>query len=224
MSRSPFDPTYEKLPKVVPIFPLSGALLLPGGRLPLNVFEPRYLNMVNDALAGDRIIAMVQPSIETASQFQQGDAPVYRTGCVGRLISFAEAEDGRYLISLQGLIRFELGEELPLLNGYRRVEARYARYRDDLQDLEEDEIEIDRDGLLTALRHYFKATGVSGDWDAIKKAPNERLVTTLAMGCPFEPPEKQALLEAATLAERSRIMIAMLEMAAHGESPQGSAN
>jgi Lon protease-like protein len=224
MSRSPFDPPFEDLPRVLPIFPLSGALLLPGGRLPLNVFEPRYLNMIGDALAGDRMIGMVQPYHDDGTEGGDSDSEtpeVYRTGCAGRLISFAETDDGRYLITLQGLIRFAVGEELPLLNGYRRVVPDYGRFRDDLQ---EQEAEIDRDGLMSALRHYFEATGVSGDWEAIEKAPNERLVTTLAMGCPFEPPEKQALLEAGTLSERSRIIIAMLEMAAHGAAPPGTTN
>ena len=213
MTRSPFDPTFEQLPEVVPIFPLTGALLLPGGRLPLNIFEPRYLNMVSDSLGRERMIAMVQPCAEVGEQPE-----VYRTGCVGRLISFAETEDGRYLITLQGLIRFDVAEELPLERGYRRVVADYGRYRD---DLDEAESEIDRSGLMAALRHYFDATGLSGDWDAIEQAPNERLVTTLAMSCPFEPPEKQALLEAMTLTERSRIITAMLEMAAHAAPEPG---
>ena len=216
MSRSPFDPPFERLPGSVPIFPLSGALLLPGGRLPLNIFEPRYLNMVGDALAGDRMIAMVQPCAEGE------EAPeVYRTGCVGRLISFSETDDGRYLITLQGLIRFEVAEELALRNGYRRVRPDYARYR---ADLDEEEAEIERSELMSALRDYFDATGVSGDWDAIEQAPNERLVTSLAMGCPFEPPEKQALLEAMTLAERSQIMTAMLQMATHAAPEPGASN
>ena len=215
MSRSPFDPPFEALPPSIPIFPLSGALLLPGGQLPLNIFEPRYLNMVADALASDRTIGMVQPSSEE-------EAPeVYRTGCAGRIVSFAETDDNRYLITLQGLIRFDLGDELPLMNGYRRVVPDYARFR---ADLTEEEAEIDRDDLMQALRRYFDATGVSGDWEAIEKAPNERLVTILAMGCPFDPPEKQALLEAADLAERSRIITAMLEMAAHAGAAPGASN
>ena len=159
---------------------------------------------------------MVQPCAEG------GEAPeVYRTGCAGRLISFSETEDGRYLITLQGLIRFEAAEELAPEHGYRRVVPDYGRYAG---DLDEEEAEIDRGGLMAALRNYFEATGLSGDWDAIEQAPNERLVTTLAMSCPFEPPEKQALLEAMTLAERSRIITTMLEMAAHAAPDSGASN
>lgn len=207
MSRSVFDPAYDSLPKTLPIFPLTGALLLPGGRLPLNIFEPRYLAMISDALASDRLIGMVQPREEGT------EAPeIYDIGCVGRLISFAETDDGRYLITLQGLIRFGWEQELPLHQGYRRVVPLYDRF---VADLEEDEEEIDRSSLLDALRGYFDATGLDGDWDTIEKAPNEHLVTSLSMGCPFAPPEKQALLEALTLGERSEVMTAILKMSTH---------
>ena len=207
MSRSVFDPTYDALPETLPIFPLTGALLLPGGRLPLNIFEPRYLAMISDALASDRLIGMVQPRDEGA------EAPeIYDIGCAGRLISFAETDDGRYLITLQGLIRFGWEQELPLYQGYRRVMPLYDRF---VADLEEDEEEIDRSSLLDALRGYFDATGLDGDWDTIEKAPNEHLVTSLSMGCPFAPPEKQALLEALTLGERSEVMTAILKMSTH---------
>ena len=207
MSRGVFDPPFEALPETLPIFPLSGALLLPGGRLPLNIFEPRYLAMVRDALAGDRLIGMVQPREE------QSDHPeIYGVGCVGRMISFSETEDGRYLITLDGLIRFDWMQELALDKPYRRVVPRYDRFA---ADMSEDDAEIDRPELLEALRSYFDATGIDGDWEAIEQAPSEQLITTLAMGCPFAPPEKQALLEAETLGERSTVITTILRMATH---------
>jgi len=207
MSRSPFDPRFEALPASLPIFPLPGALLLPGGRLPLNIFEPRYLNMVRDAIAGPRLIGMIQPSAESDDP---GGAETYKTGCVGRIVAFQETEDGRYLITLAGLIRFDVARELPLEEGYRQVVAEFGRFRDDLA---EDTDGIDREGLLEALRGYFEATGLGGDWAAVEKAGDETLVTSLAMACPFDPPEKQALLEAMTLGERAETLITLLRMA-----------
>ncbi len=208
MSRSPFDPRFEELPDSLPIFPLPGVLLLPGGRLPLNVFEPRYLNMVRDSLAGTRLIGMIQPSKETEDP---GSAPTYRTGCAGRMVSFSETEDGRYLITLAGFIRFDVALELEPHEGYRLVQPDFVRFRDDLS---EDIEGIDRDGLLAALRDYFQAAEIDGDWSAIEKAADDSLVTSLAMACPFEPPEKQAILEALTLAERAETLTTVLRMAA----------
>ncbi len=206
MSRSPFDPRYQDLPASLPIFPLPGALLLPGGRLPLNIFEPRYLNMVRDAIAGARLIGMIQPSEESEDP---GSAKTYRIGCAGRIVAFSETDDGRYLITLAGLIRFDVARELPLEQGYRRVAADYERFRDDLSEDAED---VDRESLLEALRAYFEVTGLDSDWSAVEKAPDESLVTSLAMACPFDPPEKQALLEAMTLADRAETLITILRM------------
>jgi Lon protease-like protein len=206
MSRSPFDPRYENLPASLPIFPLPGALLLPGGRLPLNIFEPRYLNMVRDAIAGERLIGMIQPNQDSDDP---GSAETYRTGCAGRIVAFSETEDHRYLITLAGLIRFDVASELPLEQGYRRVAPNYERFRDDLG---EDTDDIDRESLLEALRAYFEVSGLDSDWSAVEKAPDESLVTSLAMACPFDPPEKQALLEAMTLSERAETLITILRM------------
>ncbi len=215
MTRSPFDPDFEDLPEVLPVFPLEGVLLLPGGRLPLNIFEPRYLAMVRDAIAGTRLIGMVQPSDDGP---EQGSAAVYRTGCAGRIVAFEETSDGRNLITLNGLIRFDIESELPLLKGYRRVAAVYERFR---ADLEGDGGAIDRESLLSALGSYFDSAGIQSDWRTIEDAPDEQLVTSLAMACPFEPSEKQALLEARTLPERAETMTAILKMSAHG--PEGTA-
>ena len=215
MSRSAFDPRFEELPEVLPVFPLEGAVLLPGGRLPLNIFEPRYLKMVADTLAGPRLIGMVQPRDDSV---EQGSAPIYELGCAGRITAFSETEDNRYLITLTGLIRFTVDEELAEQGSYRRVRPGFARFR---VDLEEDEGLIDREHLLHALGSYFTNNGIEGDWDAIRKTSDERLVTSLAMICPFQPPEKQALLEAVTLLERAETMTAILEMSTHG--PEGAA-
>ncbi len=204
----PFDPSFERLPKTIPIFPLSGALLLPHSRLPLNIFEPRYLNMTADALRGERIIGMVQPLDPEAV----GETvAVYPTGCAGRITQFSETDDGRYLITLAGLCRFRIVEELAMCNGYRRVVPDWRRFAADLA--EEADAAIDRRRLVDRLRIYFSARGIDADWQEIEETSDHRLVTTLAMICPFEPREKQALLDCRTVAERSETMIALMEMA-----------
>src|SRR5215813_12592441 len=196
------------LPGILPIFPLTGVLLLPRGRLPLNIFEPRYLAMTRDALASDRLIGMVQPSNPRAAG---SNPPVYPTGCAGRITSFSETDDGRFLIALTGTSRFRIREELPLLEGYRRVLPEWREFARDLES--EDEPRFDRERLLRGLRTYFQHHQISADWDAITAVPGERLVTSIAMICPFEPSEKQALLEATDLDERARMLIAIVEMA-----------
>jgi Lon protease-like protein len=195
-------------PSILPIFPLAGVLLLPRGRLPLNIFEPRYLAMTRDAMAGERLIGMVQPSDPRAAA---SNPPVYPTGCAGRITSFSETEDGRFLIALTGTSRFRIREELPLLEGYRRVLPEWREFARDLEG--EDEPRFDRERLLRGLRTYFQHHQISADWDAITAVPGERLVTSIAMICPFEPSEKQALLEAPDLDERARMLMAIVEMA-----------
>ncbi|WP_188261802.1 LON peptidase substrate-binding domain-containing protein [Azospirillum tabaci] len=214
MSRNPIDPSLDRLPRQLPIFPLAGVLLLPRGRLPLNIFEPRYLAMVEDALAGDRMIGMVQPT-DPACRLRE--PAVYGTGCAGRITSFAETEDGRYLITLTGVSRFAIMRELDGQRGYRRVAADWDRFSGDLIDPLErggaDGCGLDRARLLAGLKGYFKMQGLSVDWKAIDGTPDERLVTSLAMICPFSPSEKQALLETPDLPERAKLLIALVEMA-----------
>ena len=201
-----FDPLFENLPTEIPIFPLTGVLLLPGGKLPMNIFEPRYLNMMSAALTGDRLVGMIQPTGDN-----EGDQPdVYRTGCAGRLTSFSETEDGRYLITLSGYIRFNIRKELPLRDGFRTILPDWAPYRDDLA--EDVSVGIDRDRMLRTLKGYFSANQVDADWDAIRETSTDRLVNALAMMCPFQPSEKQALLEAESLVERADVMVTLLEM------------
>jgi Lon protease-like protein len=201
------DADHENLPEVLPIFPLSGVLLLPRGKLPLNIFEPRYLAMTEEAWEGDRLIGMIQPSDEKVPE----PPPVYRVGCAGRITDFAKTEDGRFLITLTGISRFHVRHELPKRKGYRRVRADWSSFA---RDAMPDQSRIPRDRLLQGLHGYFRLHGLNADWDAVRETPDEKLVTLLAMICPFSAGEKQALLEANDLAERARLMIAMVEMAA----------
>jgi len=248
----PFDAPLERLPGTLPIFPLPGVLLLPGGTLPLNIFEPRYLAMVDAALASGRMLGMVQPALEedadapvdeidreagditafgaeaatgspesdeaggAEAETDVGSAPIYRVGCAGRITQFAETDDGRYLITLRGLVRFRVVEEFVTSDPYRRVRVDYTRHA---QDLERAQAHFDRQRLLDALSYYFDQQGIEADWEAIREASNERLVTSLAMVCPFSAAEKQALLEAPSASDRAETMTTILEMSVLG--PRG---
>jgi Lon protease-like protein len=223
MPQDPFDPAFDDLPETLPIFPLAGALLLPRAQLPLNIFEPRYLAMVDYALKSDRMIGMILPR-EDVTGIRMGATPVYPLGCAGRIVSFAETEDGRYLITLKGLIRFDVTEELPGEQGFRRVAADVAPYRADLEQPEVEEDFFDRQRLLTNLKRYFDAEGITADWEAIEEAPGERLITSLAMACPFDSLEKQALLQAPDHSARAETLIRLLEMAGGEEAGQGRAH
>ena len=194
------------LPDILPIFPLTGVLLLPRGLLPLNIFEPRYLAMTRDAMGGDGLIGMVQPA---DPPIREMNPAVYPTGCAGRITSFSETDDGRFLITLTGVSRFRIKEELPLLSGYRRVVAEWGDFADDRSP---DQAGFDRTRLTQGLRSFFIQRQVQADWSAIDQAPGEHLVTSIAMMCPFAPNEKQALLEAKTLEERARLLTALIEM------------
>ena len=216
-ARNPFEPSFEQLPDTLPIFPLSGVLLLPGGRLPLNVFEPRYLAMVFDAMAGHRMIGMVQPMqpggyAGDGLPTQDGPPKVHHIGCAGRIVSFSETEDGRLLLALAGVCRFEISRELePAQGGYRRVSALFSPYRRDL-DVADELVSLDRERLMSVLAAFFKARNLSTDWDAVKQAADHNLVASLSMVLPFGPAEKQALLEAADSDARAKLLIAFLEM------------
>ena len=221
--RNPFEPSFAQLPETLPIFPLSGVLLLPGGKLPLNVFEPRYLAMVFDSLAGHRMIGMVQPTqpggFAGDGMAAEGGPPrVHKIGCAGRIVSFNETEDGRLLLALTGVCRFEIMRELDLAHGgYRRVSSLFSPYRADLDHADE-QVELDRDRLMAALAAFFRARNLSTDWDAVKQAADANLVTSLSMVLPFGPAEKQALLEAADSSARAKLLVAFLEMNAFGQS------
>jgi Lon protease-like protein len=202
----------ESLPARFPIFPLSGALLLPGGNLPLNIFEPRYLQMVRDAMRTEQVIGMIQPR-----EAEAGDVPpaLFRTGCVGRVASCSETEDGRLEIMLSGLCRFDVARELEVDTPYRQVVGDFSRWRQDRQP-EPPPAEL-KAPLLQALRLYFERQEIEADWEAIEEAPLAGLVTSLAMVCPFEPNEKQALIEAPDLARQTRLLTALMRMDALAE-------
>lgn len=197
--------TFDQLPDALPIFPLAGVLLLPHGQLPLNIFEPRYLAMVDAALAGDRLIGMVQPKT-------CGCTPVYETGCAGRIVNFAEAEGGRYLITLSGMCRFKIGEEIPSDEPYRVVKPDWSGFGSDMKPQKET-VAVDRSKLNRLLQSYFRQQEMSCDWNKVDIAPDSDLLTALAMICPLKPSEKQALLEATDVQRRTELFMTMIEMA-----------
>ena len=213
-----FHPQVENLPGEIPVFPLEGALLIPRGKLPLNIFEPRYLAMTEDAFGAGRIFGMIQPD-PSAAPAPNGPA-LYRIGCLGRLSSFAETEDNRYLITLIGVARFRVDREVEMRRGYRRVRADYTEFLGDL-DLEPHPIGIGREVLVSSLRGYFQRRGFDANWEAIRRISDDMLVTTLAMICPFEPAEKQALLEAPAEPDRAQTLLALLQIGAAAENLAG---
>ena len=197
--------TFEKLPAVIPVFPLTGVLLLPHGQLPLNIFEPRYLTMVDDAMAGSRIIGMIQPKAF-------GKTTLYETGCAGRIINFSETDDGRYLITLAGLCRFKIAHEHDTPKPYRSVSPDWAPYNQDM-DRQDEKVAIDRIRLNTLLQNYFRKQEMSCDWEKVDIAPDADLLTALAMICPLGPSEKQALLESENIKTRTELFMTLIEMA-----------
>jgi Lon protease-like protein len=206
-----------ELPAIIPVFPLSGALLLPRGQMPLNIFEPRYLAMIDDAMADrHRLIGMVQP--DTAHPGSEEKPNLYKIGCVGRITQLAETGDGRYVLELTGVARFRIIEEPHVLTPYRQARVDYRPYADDFEPRKGEEA-VDRDALLKALAGFLKANKLSADWDGIEKAPNEALVNALAMMSPYGAAEKQAMLEALDLKTRAEILVALTEMElARGET------
>ncbi|MSO92310.1 MAG: peptidase S16 [Rhodospirillales bacterium] len=207
------------LPDVLPIFPLTGVLLLPRGRLPLNIFEPRYLNMTEDALGAGRVIGMVQPA-EAGGESTAENPEVYKIGCAGRMISFAETGDGRFLLTLLGVSRFRIASELGVTRGYRRARASYASYAGDRE--EDSERIADRERLLAAVRGFFKAKEIKAEWKPITESVDEALVTTLSMVCPFDPGEKQALLECNGLRARAELLTVIMELAVRGGNSEAT--
>ena len=198
------------LPEVIPVFPLAGALLLPRGQMPLNIFEPRYLAMIDDALRdGHRLIGMIQPDVTHSSDSERPS--LFKVGCVGRITQLAESGDGRYIIELTGVSRFEVVEEVAASTPYRQCRVDYFPFVDDFT-ARKGEDEVDRDALLEALTEFLKANHLKVDWEGIESAPNEALVNALAMMSPYGPAEKQAMLEAPDLKTRAEILIAVTEM------------
>ncbi len=201
------------LPAVVPVFPLQGCILLPRSTLPLNIFEPRYLEMLDHVLAGDRIIGIIQPraNSEEEESPQDNNAPLRQTGAVGRLTAFSETEDGRVLITLAGVARFDVVEEVRSDKPYRSCQVSYASYCSDFIRGHGQEA-VDWPRLLEVLKTYLTTRQMTADWESIERSPAELLVNTLSMISPYGPEEKQALLEAADLKERSEVLMALAQM------------
>ena len=212
--RGPVD-----LPEIIPVFPLPGALLLPRGQMPLNIFEPRYLAMIDDALRdGHRLIGMIQPD---ATQAGAADKPsLFKIGCLGRITQLAESGDGRYLIELTGVARFRVEEELKVATLYRQCNVTYAPFADDFV-ARKGENAVDRKALLVALTDFLKANDLKADWEGIENAPNEALVNALSMMSPYGAPEKQALLEAPDLKTRAELLVAITEIELAKKNTEG---
>ncbi len=201
----------EALPEVIPVFPLPGALLLPRGQMPLNIFEPRYLAMIDDALRSvHRLIGMIQPD-PAHSKPDDGKPQLFQVGCVGRLTQFAESGDGRYLIQLTGIARYRIEEELAVATPYRQCRVTYQPFIGDFTARKGEE-DVDRKALLRALTAFLKVNNLKADWEGIENAPNEALVNALAMMSPYEAAEKQAMLEAPDLKTRAEILVAVTEI------------
>ena len=219
-SRRSFEPGFADLPRTMAIFPLTGALLVPGGRMPLNIFEPRYLAMTRHALAQpDRLIGMVQPKQRGIERKLDPDfqPDVESVGCAGRIISFEETDDGRYQVTLSGLIRFKIRNELPRTSGgFRLVEPDFAPFADDIAQGEY--TLTGRARFIATLKGYFETRNATVDWKAIDAMPDRQLVISLAMLCPFSPDEKQTLLECRNLVELGEMLLALFELAVRGRA------
>lgn len=202
--------TPDDLPPIIPVFPLTGALLLPRVQLPLNIFESRYLEMIDDAMKGARVIGMIQPD-ESKSGMMSNPA-LYSMGCAGRITQFSETGDGRYLILLSGIARFRIAEEMAASKSYRQCRVDFSLFAEDFVPNRGEEA-VDRDGLLRTLSAYLSANKIEADWKEICEAPTEALVNGLSMMAPYGAREKQALLEASDLKHRADILVAVTEIA-----------
>jgi len=213
--------TYAKiadLPTRVPLFPLSGALLLPSGNMPLNIFEPRYLSMVEDAMQSHRMIGMIQPRFDIK---EESETPsLCDVGCLGRITAFQESGDGRLMVNLAGVCRFRIMQEQDEVNGYRMAEV--AGFGDDLTESADAASAVDRDGLLRTFKQFLEANDMEADWDGVREAGTETLVNTLSMMSPYGPAEKQALLEAPDLKTRAETLVAITEIMLARESGESS--
>ncbi len=199
----------SEMPPTLPLFPLAGALLLPRRPMQLNVFEPRYLAMLDDALSGERLIGIIQPQ---AGEDAVGTTPeLFKVGCAGRIVQFAEVGDGRCFLTLMGVARFRVEQELVTMTPYRIARADTSAFEKDFTP-GAGEAEVDRHSLVSALREFAKANDIKVDWDDIEKAPNEALVNALSMMSPYGAKEKQAMLEAPDLKTRAEILVAVSQM------------
>ncbi len=218
MPYSPFFPQFSDLPNALPIFPLEGAVVMPNADLPLNIFEPRYLNLVNDVLTSHRMFGMVQPDPSRGGS----PTPVYRTGCAGRITSYQETLDGRIVLSLTGVCRFDIQEELPTTRGYRIVIPDWQRFAADMESADVDD-GIGIQPYLDTLRRYFLRNNLDTDWDALEQLSQEQLVHGLLPLLPLAPAEKQVILEAVGLTEQANALVSALEFSLQEEGGPGPA-
>ncbi len=212
--KNDYAPKFEDLPDVLPIFPLGGVLLLPCGNLPLNIFEPRYKAMIEDAMRGTRMIGMVQTIEPDQNAITGPTPPIYKTGCMGKITEFIETPDGRYQITLTGICRFVAKEELKIERGYRRVRPDWGMYEADLG--ENTCLDVNRPKMKNLLKQYFDQHGMDCDWEKFDNVSDGRLITCLSMICPFSASEKQSLLEAACCNTRAERFLTVLEMSLYG--------
>ena len=209
----------EDLPEEIPVFPLTGALLLPGGQMPLNIFEPRYVKMIDDAVSNNKLIGIIQPCLKPENSGVE-PPPLCKIGCIGRITAYQESGDGRYLISLSGVCRFKVVEEIDNDLSYRS--CRIEVMQEDLGEVGNACEQIDREHLLAAFRKYLEANGLDADWSTVKKTSTDTLVTALCMMSPYGPAEKQALLEAPDVRSRAETLIMISEMhIAHQSGDEG---
>lgn len=210
----------QHLRRRIPVFPLSGVVLLPFGHVPLTIFEPRYIHMIDDALGRERLLGLVQPRVQVADPVPD-DAPLYDIGTVGRIVSFHDPDNGRYHITLQGISRFRISAEpkSERLRGYREVEVDYHEFEMDLTVGNHND-DPGRQRILDLMQTYFVSKGIEADWSAVSQASFDSLVSSLTMTCPFEPGEKQALLECESHAQRAQMLISLFEMSTEGRHVQ----
>ena len=200
------------LPDTIPVFPLPGALLLPRARLPLHIFEPRYLAMIEDTMkTSERLIGMIQPREAKV----EGGPTLHAIGCAGRLTGFSETEDGRYMITLSGISRFRMKREVEGFSPYRKCDVSWSGFDRDLGSSEKD-VGLNRESFFPLLRQFFEAEELRTDWDSLEDADDELLINSLSMLCPFEPEDKQALLEAPSLETRRETLVTLIEFAMRG--------
>ncbi len=205
MSYSPFVVPYDQLPETLPVFPLPGAIVMPGTELPLNIFEPRYLNMVSDALSTHRMIGMIQPDPGSSDT-----SALCHTGCAGRITQYRETNDGRIEMVLSGVCRFDLGEELPTTRGYRLIVPEWSRFSDDYTD-QEDQLRGEHDRLMRMLKRYFELNGLQADWSMLERLSTVRLINSLSMALPLSEQDKQVLLESVEATQRLRTFTSLLD-------------
>ena len=206
----------QDIPTTFPIFPLSGAVLFPQTRLPFYIFEPRYLSMIDAALAGARYVGMVQPRQSTQETVIDG-SEIYEVGCLGRLTAFAETDDGRYMVTLMGITRFRIVSEFELKEGYRSVQANFKEFQPEISPAD---TEFDRLGFMETLKTYLLTLGSEENQETFEHADDQALVSTIALAAPFTPEEKQAILECPKLGNQARLMRSIMEMAAYSGDPE----